>query len=104
MKKPKSSFDNDEFWIELIDNIEIRKIPVEYLLEIIIEFDNNKVWSVDLHPNLTPEQYKKLKNNLSHILKAYEDNIVNVTHKIDIKKIKKDIRSKTKTLFKKLQK
>lgn len=104
MKKQKSVFDNDDVWAELISNIEIRKVPVEYLSEIIIEFDNNKVWSVDLHPNLTVEQYQRLEYNLSTIFKLYEGSIINVKHKIDIKKLRKDITSKTKPLFKKLQK
>lgn len=99
MKKIKSQLDSDKYWVDLIQTIKIKKIPVEYLSELTIVFDNNKVWSVDLHPNLTSEQYRKLEHNIDHILSTYDTSIVNVKHTIDIKKIKKDITSSTKKLL-----
>lgn len=104
MKKRQSSAHDEEFWADIIRDVNIKNVPVQYLSEILVEFNNNKIWTIELHKNLSSEQYEKLEKHLHYMLTEYRENIVKVNYSININKVKKDVTSKTKKLLKKTQK
>lgn len=101
MKILRMPYDELDCWPEIFNDIKIKIIPVKYLSEVSILFANNKVWKIELYEHLTVEQQNQFEKQLKQMLKVYSDNIVKINYKINVKKVKKDITSKTKKFFRK---
>lgn len=87
-----------EQWPDVLEDVELEVVPVEYLSSIRITFDDGKVWEVDCYNN--PEEID-IQDALEGILDEYEDEVVNVDFRLDTEKVKNDIKKRTAHFLKK---
>ena len=72
---------------------------MEYLHSVTVHFDNGKIWVIEITD--------KIKANpdgdygLEAMFREYEDSIINIDFRVDVKKVRKDIEKRTKQFLKK---
>jgi hypothetical protein len=85
-------------WPDILKDIEVQAVPVEYLHSVRITFSDGKVWEIDTNRN--PEDVN-LEEALESLLDEYEDSISSVDFRLDTEKVKNDIKKRTATFLKK---
>ena len=87
-------------WPEVFGDIDVKSVPIEYLVAIHVKFRNNDTWIIDMKKSqpLTPKAVDKQLNDL---FEEYQDEIVNVDFKLDTAKVKKDVQKRTNLFLKK---
>ena len=65
-------------------------MPVAYLVTVHIEFDNGRVWQIDIKEQLTDSNPDEIADRLIETMQEYKDTIKKMDFKIDIDKLKKD--------------
>ena len=89
-----------QHWPEVLKDIDVKVVPLEYLAAIRVSFKDGKIWEVDLRPKA-----RKGKTDLETIVgdffDEYGENIDNVDFRLDTKKVKADIQKRTALFMKK---
>lgn len=94
-KLPKDVIDH---WPEVLKDITIETVPLEYLDSIRITFVDGKVWEIDTKKN--PDEID-LEEAIGDLMDEYEDSIANVDFRLDTAKVKQDITQRTRKFLKK---
>lgn len=94
-KLPKDVIDH---WPEVLKDVNIDVVPLEYLHSIRVSFVDGKVWDIDLRGKKTSND---LENVINELLLDYEDAITGVDFRLDTIKLKKDITKRTNQFLKK---
>lgn len=94
-KLPKDIVDH---WPEVLKDVRIDTIPIEYLTSLRIEFKDGKVWEVDCQAKKNIEG--NLTDALAELFETYEREITNVDFRLNTAKVKRDIQKKTRAFLK----
>jgi len=94
-KLPKDIIDH---WPEVLKDITIETVPLEYLESIRITFVDGKIWEIDTNKN--PAEID-LEEAIEDLMEEYEDSIINVDFRLNTAKVKKDITERTRRFLKK---
>ena len=98
---PKNKRDiSTSSWPGVLDEIDIKVIPVEYVKNIEVHFDNGTVWLIDVDPEESKDSID-LEESIESLIEEYEDTINGVNFVLDVEKVKKDITQRTKHFMKK---
>ena len=89
-------------WPEILSDIDVRIIPVEYLACVNITFKDNRVWNVNLSKKKKSD-LSAFQKELSELLSHYEKNIVSVDFQINVDKVKKDVQKNTAKFLRKIK-
>jgi hypothetical protein len=101
---PKSSKLPDEViqhWPEVLNDVDIEVVPLEYLDSVIVTFSDGKIWDIDTAKARQTQNVYDLEEALDEVFQQYEDDIVNVDFRLDVQKVKEDIQKRTKRFLKK---
>jgi len=96
---PKEVIDH---WPEVLEDIDVKVVPIDYLHSIRVHFEDGKQWEIDV--NKTKKQGGSpldIEETLEEMFTEYEDYIVNVDFRLDTDKIKEDIQKRTRYFLKK---
>ena len=74
-------------------------MPVAYLEHVHLEFRNGRIWQIDIKEQLTDEDADAVADKLIEMLQEYKEDIQKIDFKIDVDRLKKDIKDSTKDLF-----
>lgn len=94
-KLPKDVVDQ---WPEVLKDVDVEVIPVEYLDSVRITFSDGKIWEIDTKKN---DDDIDFEDAIEALLIEYEDTIDNVDFRLDTAKVKTDIIKRTRTFLKK---
>ena len=102
MPKGSQKFPSDvvQHWPEVLKDIDVKVVPIEYLAALRVTFKNDNVWEVDLR-NDKQNTSTTLEEVLEDFFDEYGDNIDSVDFRLDTKKVKSDIQKRTATFMKK---
>ena len=103
-KKSNISSEVVEQWPEVMDEIDIHVVPVQYMKAVEIRFTDGKTWIMDLDHDLienADETAQDLEDSLEELLDEYHDSIEGVNFVVDIAKVKKDVTKRTHIFLKK---
>ena len=98
-KSQKLPEDVIQHWPEILKDIDVKVVPLEYLAAIRVSFKDGKVWEVDLKRKKTTEN--SLETIIEEFFEEYGDSIESVDFRLDTKKVKADIQQRTTTFMKK---
>lgn len=87
-------------WPEVFNDVEIQTIPVQYLVSIRVEFNDGKIWEIDLDRSQL-EDNETVESSLSTFFDEYSESIANIDFRLDTKKVIKDVKERTKRFMKK---
>lgn len=100
-ENPKESADT---WPGILDEIEIKVVPVEYINSVEIQFTDGNSWSIEIDKTEAQDSEQaaeELEESLESLFEEYEDVIEGVNFVLDVEKVKEDITARTKTFMKK---
>lgn len=98
-KSQKLPEDVVQHWPEILKDIDVKVVPLEYLAAIRVSFKDGKVWEVDLKRKKTTEN--SLETIIEEFFEEYGDSIESVDFRLDTKKVKADMQQRTSTFMKK---
>lgn len=102
VKGKKLNKDIIDHWPEILSEINLNVLPVQYLESVAINFKNGKHWIISVSSTgKKADRIVSFEKELFEILKTYDQYIVDIDFRLDIKKVKKDIQSKTNSFLKK---
>lgn len=82
-------------WPEVFDDLYMDTMPVAYVDTMIIEFNDGRVWSIDVKNKLETMDPDTVADKLFGTLKEYKDTIKTIDFKIDVERLKGDIKNRT---------
>lgn len=98
-KKNNISPEVADQWPGVLDDVDIKVVPIEYIKSVEVKFDDGKVWVMDV--DREEADAEDLDIALEEILETYEDVIEGVNFVVDIPKVKHDIIKRTRMFMKK---
>jgi D-ribose pyranose/furanose isomerase RbsD len=98
-KKPLSK-DVISQWPEVLQDVEVRAVPLEYLKTMQIIFREGRVWEINIAKHVRENNVDNLEQHLNDLLEEYEDVIEHVEFQLDMKKMKKDVERASKGFLK----
>lgn len=99
MPNKKLPTDVVQHWPEVLKDIDVKVVPIEYLAALRVTFKDKKVWEVDLNRSKNLEL--TLEEVLEDFFEEYGDKIDTVDFRLDTIKVKTDIQKRTKVFMKK---
>lgn len=87
-------------WPEVFKDVEIQTIPVQYLVSIRVEFEDGKIWEIEIDKNKLQDD-QTVEDSLSTFFEEYSDAIVNIDFRLDTQKVIRDVKSRTRQFLKK---
>lgn len=90
-----------DHWPEIFDDIEIKAVPIQYIKNITVTFDDGKTWIIDVKKSLnTKNDLSEIEDSLEDFFNEYDEYIDSVDFNLDTEKVKRDIIARTKTFMK----
>jgi len=97
-KSKKLPADVIKQWPEVLKDIDIHVVPVEYLESVKITFTDGKIWEIDTTRN--PKEVN-IEDAVESLMEEYEDVIQSVDFRLDTVRVKRDIKKRTAQFLKK---
>lgn len=104
MPKNKLPQDVVDRWPEVLNDVDVNVVPIEYLRQIEVTFEDDKTWIIDIDQDKIADNQdiiEELEESLEDLFDEYEDVIVGVNFVLDVEKVKRDITKRTRTFLKK---
>lgn len=89
---PKDVIDH---WPEVFEGVTLNVLPLRYLHSIVVNFKDNSAWDIKITPAVRKGGWDSLQQTISDLIKDYENVIIDIDFKLDVDRIKKDIKRKT---------
>jgi hypothetical protein len=86
-------------WPEVFEDLYMNTMPVSYIDLINLEFENGRIWQIDIKQQLAEDDSDSVAERLMLTLTEYKDTITKIDFKIDVERLKKDITDSTKNIF-----
>lgn len=86
-------------WPEVFEDLYMNTMPVAYLDLVHLEFNDGRIWEINVREELSKQDPESIANILLNTLQEYKDEIQKIDFKVDVEKLKKDIGDSTKTLL-----
>ena len=75
-------------------------MPVHYLESIRLEFGNGRIWEINIKEQLANSHSDIVANKLVETFAEYKEDIKKIDFKIDVERLKKDIKNQSNDFFK----
>jgi len=86
-------------WPEVFEDLYMNTMPVAYLDSVRLEFTDGRVWEIDVKNELTKQAADGIADVLINTLQEYKDEIKKIDFKVDVDRLKKDIKDSSKSIF-----
>lgn len=95
MPQPKKY--SDDYWDNILKEIDMNYIPLEYMSAVVVTFLDGKEWEIEIQKNSTELDVEK---TLDDFFQEYEDKIDTVDFRLDFKKLQRDVGKRTHKFLK----
>ena len=86
-------------WPEVFEDLYMNTMPVAYLEFVHLEFADGRVWQIDIKAQLKEEEPDDIAGKLIETLTEYKEDIRKIDFKVDIERLKKDIKEQSKNIL-----
>lgn len=86
-------------WPEIFEDLYMNTMPLAYLDFVNLEFADGRVWRLDIKTAKNEQDLEMLADKLCNTLQEYKNEIAKIDFKVDIDRLKKDIKDSTQNLF-----
>ena len=74
-------------------------MPVAYLKSVRLEFNNGRIWEIDIQEQLSNTTNEIVAEKLLDTFQEYKEEIIKVDFAVDIQKLKEDVIKQTKKIL-----
>lgn len=93
--------DRDQEWEDILEEIELTYLPIEYLKNIIVTFEDGTRWDIDVLASKREQTMEDIENSLDQLFEEYDDTIETVDFRLDLEKVKRDLSKRVNRFLKK---
>lgn len=86
-------------WPEIFEDLYMNTMPVAYLLLLRLEFNNGRIWEIDVQEQIGKTDPQVMAEKLLSTFKEYRDDIKKIDFQMDIERLKSDIKESSKNLL-----
>jgi hypothetical protein len=86
-------------WPEVFEDLYMNTMPVAYLITLRLEFNNGRIWEIDVQEQLDGTDPNEIAAKILNIFQEYREDIKKIDFKIDIDRLKTDIQESSKNLL-----
>lgn len=86
-------------WPEVFEDLHMNTMPVAYLDMLRLEFNDGRIWEVDVQDQLKSDDAQAVADRLVNIFNEYRDDLKKIDFKMDIDRLKEDIKSSSDKLL-----
>ncbi len=86
-------------WPEVFEDLYMNTMPVAYLDLVHLEFTDGRVWEINIRTELEKQNPESIADVLLNTLQEYKDEIKKIDFKVDVERLKKDIKDSSKNIF-----
>ena len=86
-------------WPEVFEDMYMNTMPVAYLKNVRLEFNNGRIWEIDIQEQLGNATNEIVAEKLLDTFQEYKEEITKVDFAIDIQKLKEDVIKQTKKIL-----
>ena len=86
-------------WPEVFEDLYMNTMPVAYLDFVTLEFIDGRVWEINVKEQTKNNDHDLVADRLLETFQEYKDDIKKIDFKLDIKKLKKDIKKQSKDIL-----
>lgn len=87
-------------WPEILEDIDLSAIPVNYLHSIVVTFNDGDSWEVVLRKQDRENETDWFSETMTELFRNYREKIQHVDFRLDVEKLRKDITKSTKKFLK----
>jgi hypothetical protein len=74
-------------------------MPVAYLINLRLEFNNGRIWEINVQEQLADTDADSVADKLLNTFQEYRNDIKKIDFQMDIERLKKDIQESSKNLL-----
>lgn len=86
-------------WPEVFEDLYMNTMPVSYLETVRLDFVDGRIWEIDVKSELEKQTADGIADVLIATLQEYKDEIKKIDFKVDVERLKKDIKDSSKNIF-----
>ena len=86
-------------WPEVFENLYMDTMPLEYLESMTLEFSNGRVWKIDVIDQIKDQNQNDIAQKILDTFEEYQNEIIKIDFRIDVDKLKKDIKKSTQKVI-----
>ena len=86
-------------WPEVFEDMYMNTMPVAYLKSVRLEFNNGRIWEIDIQEQLSNTTNDIVAEKLLDTFQEYKEEIIKVDFAVDIQKLKEDVIKQTKKIL-----
>jgi hypothetical protein len=86
-------------WPEVFEDLYMNTMPVHYLEMLRIEFDDGRVWEINVQEQLSTTHSDIIADRLVDTFQEYREEIKKIDFKVNIDKLKTDVRNSSKKIL-----
>jgi hypothetical protein len=86
-------------WPEVFEDLYMNTMPVHYLEMLRIEFEDGRVWEINVQEQLSSTHSDIIADRLVDTFQEYREEIKKIDFKVNVDKLKTDIRNSSKKIF-----
>ena len=86
-------------WPEVFEDLYMDTMPVAYVDLMILEFNDGRVWEINIKDQLKDTDPNDVAKKLLNTLSEYKDTIKKIDFKINVEQLKNDIKNRTDKIF-----
>ena len=85
--EPEKNLDTE--WEDILEEIDLKYLPIEYVKTIIITFEDKTIWEIDLVDSRKTQTDEKIEEMLDDLFDEYDGDITDLNFQLDMQKIKR---------------
>jgi len=86
-------------WPEVFEDLYMNTMPVHYLEMLRIEFEDGRVWEINVQEQLSTTHSDIIADRLVDTFQEYKEEIKKIDFKVNIDKLKTDVRNSSKKIL-----
>lgn len=88
---PKHNIDNDVSWENVLDEIDMDYLPIEYISNIMITFKDGTTWDINIDDSRKKQTQEQIEDSLDQLFEEYESHIETIDFRLDLDRVKHDV-------------
>jgi hypothetical protein len=91
-KLPKRKIETkDAGWEDILDEIEMDYLPIEYISNIVIKFKDGTTWDINIDDSRKKQTQEEIEDSLDQLFEEYDTHIETLDFRLDLERVKHDV-------------
>ena len=86
-------------WPEVFEDLYMNTMPVAYLIQLVLEFNNGRIWEINVQEQLAASDPDTVADKLLSTFQEYRNDIKKIDFQMDIERLKQDIKESSKNIL-----